>query len=155
MFYVSSASARINNTTARLSITLPDGCGAYETMTNHHCPLTGSGKDSSNKRNNTTNLIFDCIGGDNNRSVTSIMTQYCGRYTMTTFSTRVKDRNYVDHFADVSHGAHQRRNPGEPRRTHTYDQAAYIYITLLNNIKDSSRTVHNTKWCKSHSGSGC
>jgi hypothetical protein len=102
-FYVASASAGVNATT-RLFVDVPWGCGVITPMTNWHCPLTSS-EGSTNYSGHDT-LAFDCTGGDNGRSVTSVMTKNCGRLTMTTFMNDVSGGNYagIEHFADLSHG---------------------------------------------------
>jgi hypothetical protein len=101
-FYVASASAGVNATTS-LYVDVPWGCGVYTPMTNHHCPLIWSGASSWNNGHDT--LEFDCTGGGNNRSVTSVMTKNCGRLTMTTFMNEVSGyQRPIQHFAALSYG---------------------------------------------------
>jgi hypothetical protein len=102
-FYVASASAGVNATT-RLFVDVPWGCGVHTPMTNHHCPLVWSEGSSWNSGHDT--LAFDCTGGGNNRSVTSVMTKNCGRLTMTTFMNEVSGTGWVsiDHYADLAYG---------------------------------------------------
>jgi hypothetical protein len=101
-FYGASASAGVNATT-RLQVEVPWGCGVYSPMTNHHCPLVRSEASWRNKGHDT--LMFDCTGGTNSRSVTSVMTKNCGRLTMTTFM--VEDSAFmlpIAHFAELTYG---------------------------------------------------
>jgi hypothetical protein len=151
MFYVSSASAQINGTSAALYVELPDGCGAYERMSNKHCPLIENKASVWIKGHDT--LIFKCKGGGDHRSVTSIMTQYCGRFTMTTFATWEHD--YVKHFADVSYGSHKSRRSAQHEYATSKGSNATFKITLKNTTNKGTRAKNLSNWCSNHAGTGC
>jgi hypothetical protein len=151
MFYVASAAAQINGTSAHLYVALPHGCGAYERMSNKHCPLLDSRSIGYPKGHDT--IVFKCKGGGDDRSVTSIMTQYCGRFTMTTFATW--DGPWVKHFADVSYGSHKSRRSENYDYTKGKGLSAKFYITLKNTTNKGTRSKHLNNWCKNHAGSGC
>jgi hypothetical protein len=102
-FYVASASAGMGTT--RLFVDVPLGCGVITPMSNHHCPLAWSERSTSNQYHDT--LAFDCTGGGDNRSVTSVMTKNCGRLTMTTFMNEVSGTGpdaIIHHYADLAYG---------------------------------------------------
>jgi hypothetical protein len=100
MFYVNSASAG----PTYLNIEIPKECGKKHTLlTAHHCPLQRA-INAKNKNKNTT-LVFKCVGGGNNRSVTSFVTPECGLVTVSTFKRfdgELFDGPEWRHFAEVT-----------------------------------------------------
>jgi hypothetical protein len=85
-----------------LMVELPWDCGTYTPMINHHCPLASSENSKVTRGHDT--LRFYCTGGGNRRSVTSIMTKHCGRFTISTFMNPISGRGWqaTEHFAELT-----------------------------------------------------
>jgi hypothetical protein len=153
MFYVASASAQVKNQVAILQVDLPDTCGAYKRMTNHHCPLVYTSKSPRRKRHDE--LDFRCKGGGNNRSVSSIMTQYCGRFTFTTFARWDGRNSWGYHYADVAYGRHKYRKSATPDIVGKGDRYAVFDILLLNTNDRASRVSNCKSWRRSDPHAVC
>jgi hypothetical protein len=131
MFYVNSASAG----PTYLNIEIPKECGKKHTLlTAHHCPLQRAIK-AKDKNKNTT-LVFKCVGGGNNRAVTSFKTPKCGRVTVTTFRKHLFTTGW-NHYADVTTKNAACRWCGSRGSSKTYDRTnnTFNIVTCLPGFK--------------------
>jgi hypothetical protein len=145
MFYVNSASAG----PTWLNIEIPIQCGKPHTLlTAHHCPLKRAPNAGDSKKNTT--LVFKCVGGGNNRAVTSFKTPKCGRVTVTTFKRHDLFRGWI-HYAEVTtknaackwcgrSGDSTRR-----KRSNTFDMLACKPGVKIDNYPACGETRFNTK----------